>query len=95
MVTFIYASLGEPTARLTSNTDLPCLHSKKLYTSNITNWNAGRKIRNFHSSVEFGTIGSKDEQMPIQVFIDGTPCRADEDELLATVLLRQPKPVFR
>ncbi|SCZ74217.1 2Fe-2S iron-sulfur cluster binding domain-containing protein [Epibacterium ulvae] len=33
--------------------------------------------------------------MPIELNIDGTLCRAEEDELLATVLLRQPVPLFR
>lgn len=33
--------------------------------------------------------------MPIKLNIDGTLCRAEEDELLATVLLRQPVPLFR
>lgn len=33
--------------------------------------------------------------MSIELNIDGALCRAEEDELLASVLLRQPEPVFR
>lgn len=33
--------------------------------------------------------------MPIELYIDGEPCAADEGELLASVLMRQPVPIFR
>lgn len=33
--------------------------------------------------------------MPIELHIDDEACLADEGELLATVLLRQPVPLFR
>ncbi|MFK7881449.1 (2Fe-2S)-binding protein [Roseobacter sp.] len=33
--------------------------------------------------------------MPIEIHIDGEPCAAEADELLASVLLRQPVPIFR
>lgn len=33
--------------------------------------------------------------MPVELLIDGETCQAEEDELLAAVLLRQPISAFR